>query len=140
MHPGWRRQRTDGAARPTRAGWGSLALVSLAVLVFGVVVALAPPGTASLLLRADALASAGLGLFGLAIVLVPYRRGERWAWWVLWFYPLFWLSHLLGGLPPGTDHVHQVVLLGLSLLGLLLPWRDRPGSAEKPAGARPPPT
>jgi hypothetical protein len=25
----------------------------------------------------------GCGLLGLAVVLVPYRRGERWAWWAL---------------------------------------------------------
>jgi hypothetical protein len=52
------------------------------------------------LYRADGLASTGLGLFGLLIVLVPYRGIERWAWCALWFYPVFWLAHLLGNLPP----------------------------------------
>ena len=80
------------------------------------------PGDAGLY-RADGLASAGLGLFGLLIVLVPYRRRERWAWYALWFYPLFWAAHLIGNLPPGNDHVHQVVFIALSLAGLLLPVR-----------------
>jgi putative transposase len=42
----------------------------------------------------------------------------------LWFYPLFWLAHLVFGLPPGTDHVHQVVVIVLSLTGLLAPARQ----------------
>ncbi|HEX8186582.1 MAG TPA: hypothetical protein VF747_17575 [Blastocatellia bacterium] len=25
----------------------------------------------------------GCGLLGIAVVMVPYRRGERWAWWAL---------------------------------------------------------
>ncbi|MET8809910.1 hypothetical protein [Streptomyces sp. NPDC004546] len=30
---------------------------------------------------------------------------------------------MAGGLPPGKDHVHQVVFIVLSLAGLLLPVR-----------------
>ena len=40
---------------------------------------------------------------------------------VLWFYPVFWLAHLIGSLPPGQDHVHQVVFILLALAGLLVP-------------------
>jgi hypothetical protein len=97
------------------------AVVSLAVLVFGVVVAVFPMGGDAALYRAYGLASAGLGLFGGLIVLGPYRRIERWAWWALWFYPVFWSVHLFGNLPPGTDHIHQVVFIALSLIGLVLP-------------------
>ena len=50
-------------------------------------------GTQQLLLRADGLASIGLGLFGGLIAVIPFRRGERWAWWALWFYPGFWTVH-----------------------------------------------
>lgn len=106
-----------------RIGGVCLALVSAGILVFGIVVAVAPTGGDALLYRADGLASIGLGLFGGLIVVIPYRRAERWTWWALWFYPLFWLAHLIWGLPPGTDHVHQVVFIALSLLGLLLPVR-----------------
>ena len=42
------------------------------------------------------------------IVLIPFRRGERWAWSVLWFYPVFWVVHLVAELPPGKDHIHQI--------------------------------
>ena len=63
-------------------------------------------------------------LIGVLITAVAYRRRERWAWFALWYYPLFWAAHLLGGLPPGREHVHQVVFIVLSLAGLLLPVRE----------------
>ncbi|WP_210718195.1 hypothetical protein [Amycolatopsis acididurans] len=106
-----------------RVGWICLLVVSAGILGFGVVLAVAPPAGDGALYRADGLASCGLGLFGALISVVPFRRRERWAWFVLWFYPLFWLAHLVFGLPPGKDHVHQVVFIALSLAGLLLPMR-----------------
>ena len=65
----------------------------------------------------------GKWIFGGLIAIIPFRRRERWAWWALWFYPVFWTVHLVGGLPPGEDHLHQVVFIALSLVGLLLPAR-----------------
>jgi hypothetical protein len=106
-----------------RVGWIFQALVSAAILAFGIVAVLLPVDGDALLLRADGLASIGLGLFGGLIAIIPFRRGERWAWWALWFYPVFWTVHLVGGLPPGRDHLHQVVFIALSLAGLLLPVR-----------------
>jgi hypothetical protein len=84
-------------------------------------------------LRAIGVASIGMGFFGFLITTIAYRRRERWAWFALWYYPLFWTWHLVGGLPPGKDHVHQVVFIVLSLAGLLLPVREffpRRGSRE----------
>ena len=107
-----------------RIAWLCLAAVSLGILAFGAVVAVFPPDGDSGLYRADGLASLGLGLFGMLIVLVPFRRRERWAWYALWFYPVFWALHLAGNLPPGNDHIHQVVFIVLSLAGLLLPARE----------------
>ena len=106
-----------------RIGWICLAIVSAGILVFGLVIAVVPMGGDELLYRADGLASIGFGLFGGLIVLLPYRRVERWAWSALWFYPVFWAAHLFGNLPPGTDHIHQIVFIVLSLIGLLLPVR-----------------
>jgi len=48
----------------------------------------------------------------------------EWAWFALWFYPAFWVVHLVGRLPPSKDHLHQVVFIVLSLAGLLLPVRE----------------
>lgn len=107
-----------------RVGWICLAVVSVGILAFGAVVLVTPPSGDSPLYRADGLASVGLGGFGLLLAVIPFRRRERWAWSALWFYPPFWLAHLVFGLPPGTDHVHQVVFVVLSLAGLLLPVRQ----------------
>lgn len=106
-----------------RCSWICLAVVSIGIFGFGVVTVVAPPDGDSLLYRADGLASTGLGLFGFLLTMIPFRGRERWAWSTLWFYPVFWLAHLVFGLPPGTDHVHQVVFVVLSLAGLLLPIR-----------------
>ncbi len=107
-----------------KIAWGMLGLVGVATLVFGVIVALLPGPTDTLYLRAIGVASIGMGLFGVMISVFPYRRRERWAWWTLWYYPLFWLAHLLGGLPPGQDHIHQILFLILSVAGLLIPVRE----------------
>lgn len=107
-----------------RIGWLCLTAVSGGLLGFGIVVLVAPPAGEALLYRADALATAGLGLFGGLIAVLPFRAGERWAWFALWFYPVFWLAHLVFRLPPGTDHVHPVVFAVLSLAGLLVPVRS----------------
>ena len=37
----------------------------------------------------------GMVVFGMAIILVPLRQGERWAWVVLWYYPIFFAIHVL---------------------------------------------
>ena len=107
-----------------RVGWIFLVVVGVAILAFGVVAVTVPMSGDRLLMRADGVASIGVGLFGVLITLIPYRRRERWAWFALWFYPAFWVVHLVGRLPPSKDHVHQVVFIVLSLAGLLLPVRE----------------
>lgn len=107
-----------------RIGWICLLVVGVGILAFGLVAAVVPESGDELLLRADGVASIGLGLFGVLIAVIPFRRRERWAWFALWFYPVFWVVHLVGRLPPGKDHVHQVVFIVLSLAGLLLPVRQ----------------
>ena len=104
--------------------WISLTIIGVAILVFGLVTAVFPGQSEALFLRAIGAASIGMGLFGVLIALIPFRRRERWAWFALWYYPLFWGAHLLGGLPPGQDHVHQVVFIVISLAGLLLPVKE----------------
>ena len=104
--------------------WSALLIVGIAIAVFGLVAVTVPVSDNEPLTRADGLASIGVGLFGVLITLFGFRSRQRWAWYALWFYPAFWLAHLVGRLPPGTDHVHQIVFLLLSLTGLLLPVRE----------------
>jgi uncharacterized membrane protein HdeD (DUF308 family) len=107
-----------------KTAWVSLAIVGVAILVFGLVATTVPTSNGPPYLRAIGVASIGMGLFGLLITTNAYRRHERWAWFALWYYPVFWTAHLVGGLPPGKEHVHQVVFIALSLAGLLLPVRE----------------
>lgn len=107
-----------------RTAWLSLVIIGAATLIFGLVAALWPSSDDVLSLRSIGVAAIGMGLFGMLITLNAYRRHERWAWFTLWYYPIFWLAHFLGGLPPGQDHIHQIVFIVLSLVGLLLLVRE----------------
>lgn len=76
----------------------------------------------------------GSGLFALALVLVPLRRRERWAWAVLWYVPALFAVHgfALGSFP------FDSVPLALTAGGLLLMVRPvfgprRGRSAGEPA-------
>ena len=100
--------------------WISLTIIGVAIFAFGLIVTVWPGASDTLFLRSIGVASIGMGLFGVLITLIPYRRRERWAWLTLWYYPLFWLAHFLGGLPPGQDHIHQIVFILLALISLLL--------------------
>jgi hypothetical protein len=106
-----------------RAAWIALFLNGLAILAFGVIVTVLPesPEPAS---RAIGVASIGMGLFGSVISAAAFRRRERWAWFSLWYYSVFWSVHFVGNLPPGQDHIHQIVFIALSLFGLIVPVRE----------------
>jgi hypothetical protein len=103
-----------------KIAWISLATIGVATGVFGLLVTLWPGSSDTLFVRTIGVASIGMGLFGVMITVIPYRRRERWAWFTLWYYPIFWLAHFLGGLPPGQDHIHQIVFIVLSLVSLLI--------------------
>jgi uncharacterized membrane protein HdeD (DUF308 family) len=115
---------TQRASVLFKTAWISLAIIGVATLVLGLIATVVPASSDPPYLRAIGVASIGMGLFGLLITTIAYRRRERWAWFTLWYYPVFWTAHLVGGLPPGQDHVHQIVFIVLSLAGLLLPVRE----------------
>jgi hypothetical protein len=103
-----------------RVSWIALLITGVATLFFGLVVVLIRSSNEGYL-RAIGAASIGMGLFGVMITVAAFRRRERWAFFSLWYYPVFWTAHLVGNLPPGKDHIHQVVFIVLSLFGLLVP-------------------
>jgi len=78
-----------------KTGWISLAIIGLAILLFGLITTALPASSEAPYMRAIGVASIGMGLFGLLITTIAYRRRERWAWFALWYYPLFWTAHLL---------------------------------------------
>jgi hypothetical protein len=61
----------------------------------------------------------GMGLFGTAIALRPYRRGEKWAWFVLWYWPVHLVIHSAAF---GTYPIDGVLAF-VTFLGLALPAR-----------------
>jgi len=118
---------TQQETRLLKISWIALLASGVGILGFGIIVTTYPQvaGPAEEgLLRAIGVATTGMGIFGVMIALMPYRRKENWAWFTLWYYPIFWIVHLAGGLPPGNDHIHQIVFIVISLLGLLLPVRQ----------------
>jgi hypothetical protein len=104
-----------------KIAWVSLTITGVTILGFGLIATAWRGASDPPFLRAIGVSSIGMGLFGVMITATAYRRRERWAWFTLWYYPVFWIAHLLGGLPPGQDHVHQIVFIVLSLMGLLIP-------------------
>jgi uncharacterized membrane protein HdeD (DUF308 family) len=119
-----------------RASWIALLLSGLAILVYGLIVAVLPSADAEYF-RAIGAASIGMGLFDVLITLTAFRQRQRWAYFALWYNPVFWTAHLLFNLPRGKDHVHQVVFIVLSLLGILVPIREFfPRTAGRPQETR----
>lgn len=69
----------------------------------------------------------GMCIFLMAISATSFRKGERWAWYVSWYYPIMlaWVSWLLyvGGGNEWDSWPLHVVFTAMCLLGLLLPIR-----------------
>ena len=66
--------------------------------------------------------AAGMAVFGLAVTLTAFRRGERWAWLAFWFWPVFFVLHGI------AFFVVDFVFAALSIAALLL---TRPAAAPR---------
>lgn len=129
-----------------RASWFILAVVTTLTALNGSWVALTPVGAQTELsgrtweqfaaANADVatiysldLALLGMSLtafsiLGLAASLIPYRRGERWSWFVLWLIPLLYGGMALRMLSDQYDVGYMYLgLLVISLIGMLIPAR-----------------
>ena len=64
-------------------------------------------------------------VFFTVISVTAYRRGERWAWYVLWTFPVLFVPVMIIDLTSAYPHTWQAytVFLILALFGLLLPIR-----------------
>lgn len=75
-------------------------------------------------MRPLAIVPFGWIVFIMAIAYFSYRKGERWAWYVLWYLPVFFVYLLVNDLAVGGSSSSVVILfLIISLIGLLLPYR-----------------
>ena len=75
--------------------------------------------TATSLIRGLSSLWVGMNLFGLAITLKPYRNGEKWAWYTLWYLPIVFSLHYLLLFPSPYNLEAAIV----PFLGLVLPYR-----------------
>ncbi len=72
------------------------------------------------------LSDIGVGFFLIVISFFGYRKGQRWAWYTLWFVPVYFLAWIVLSmqLPKEAQPLlipPLIVILVLSILGLLLP-------------------
>lgn len=144
--------------RMPRTSWLPLTVTSFAVAASALWVALTPveeqtelagrtwqevarqdPEVASLYamdLVVLGLLGAGFGVLATVISAVPYRRGERWAWYALWLVPIT-IGAVAGRML--LDHYsaawYYAGLTAVALVALLLPIRD----VVRPRGSEPQP-
>jgi hypothetical protein len=65
--------------------------------------------------------------FLLAITLTGYRKGEKWAWYILWLAPILLVSQGIFNsvfLGDFNEMFRWIPTTTISLLGLLLPFRN----------------
>jgi hypothetical protein len=72
------------------------------------------------------LLGAGFGLLAAVIAAVPYRRGERWAWYSMWLFPIT-IGAVAGRMLMNryATGFYYAGLTAVALVALLLPMRDR---------------
>ncbi|MCW4048475.1 MAG: hypothetical protein NWE89_01930 [Candidatus Bathyarchaeota archaeon] len=77
--------------------------------------------------RAGGWSDMGFAFYVIVISATAYRKGEKWAWYILWSVPAFLLGHAAITMSIGPSIAHLIpflaVFVTLSLLGLLLPVR-----------------
>jgi hypothetical protein len=74
------------------------------------------------------LSDVGVAFFLIIISIFAYRTGQKWAWYSLWFVPLFFIGWLFLIIPlpeqaQSSLFTPLIVFIILSILGLLLPFR-----------------
>ncbi len=131
---------TRGGRAYERYGWTILLVSAVLGLVAGLTLAFAPlsimvepafaAGNVPGVLRAWGITWVFFDIFALVILFKNFRKGERWAWWVLWLLPLLWLFHFLFN--PST--VQNLVIAAITALGLVLSYRGFfSASADQPS-------
>lgn len=69
----------------------------------------------------------GFNVLALIVILVPFKRYERWAWYALWMLPLQWLSQFVF-----FPDLAYLMLALLTTIGLILPYRRFFLAVEEP--------
>ena len=109
-----------------KIGWVILLVSAGLGLLFATLLTIAPNsilsahsfrvGDAPLAIRIWGVTWIVFSLIALVLLLIPFRRGERWAWASLWLLPLLWLSHF--AFKPDTFHNLAIAVVTAVGLGL----------------------
>lgn len=90
-------------------------------------IVVASPGAAALtryFVRVGGIALVGFSILSMAISAVSYRKGERWAWYVLWVNVIILLGYITTNLSAGGSFwLPFTVFFIIALIALLLPYR-----------------
>jgi hypothetical protein len=91
--------------------------------------------------RGGGLSDLGFAFFLIVISLTAYRGGQKWAWYAFCFVPVYFLAWitLSSTLPPesySSLFPPLIIIIVLSLVGLLLPFRKFFPNKEKISGIR----
>jgi hypothetical protein len=65
------------------------------------------------------MALVGFNVLALVVIVVPFKRHERWAWYALWMLPLQWLLQFAF-----FPDLAYLALALLTTVGLVLPYRS----------------
>ena len=86
------------------------------------------------IIRAWGITWIGFNILALVLIVGPYRRGERWAWYALWLMPLLLVGYFV--LSPELA-MNLVLAILTAALGLLLPYRRYfPDADQQPSRVR----
>ena len=132
--------------RVPRASWIILAIIAMLTILSGLWVGLTPTGSQTELsgrtweefAAADpevagiysmdlvllGITLTAFAILGTIVTLIPYRRGERWAWFALWLIPLVHGGIALRMLSDQYEAAYvYLALFVISLIGILIPIR-----------------
>jgi hypothetical protein len=66
----------------------------------------------------------GYGITGMGISMTAYKRGEKWAWYVIWYLPIYFMIYAVADdLQGGSEWPVALILMLITLAALLLPYR-----------------
>lgn len=73
--------------------------------------------------KSNLITSLGVGLFSLTILKYPFKRGEHWAWFIMWILPLSMIEDVFYGISKGFGFEYLFGgLVTLAVLGLVISY------------------
>jgi len=66
----------------------------------------------------------GIAILGMAISMTAYKKGEKWVWYVTWYFPIYLIVMTVDTyLQGGANWPLYIIFMLVSLAALLLPYR-----------------